>query len=46
MDGNTTLFVLIVALYALWQMTRIASAVQSVATELRALRNIAEQNRR
>jgi len=45
MADNEALFGLFVALYALWQLTRIASAVQSVAVELAALRAIAAQNR-
>ncbi len=46
MDDNDAFFALFVALYALWQLTCIATAVQSVAAELAALHAIAEQNRR
>jgi hypothetical protein len=46
MDDNDAFFALFVALYALWQLTRVASGVQSISDELRTLRTIAEQNRR
>ncbi len=46
MTDNEALFGLFVVLYAMWQLTRIAGGVQSIATELSALRAIAEKNRR
>jgi hypothetical protein len=46
MDGTDTLFAVFAVLYTIWQLIRVANGVQSIATELRALRAIAEQNRR
>ncbi|RKE50311.1 hypothetical protein [Sphingomonas sp. PP-CC-1A-547] len=45
--GNTDkLFMIFVTLYAVWQLIRVARGVESIASELRGLRAIAEQNRR
>lgn len=46
MDGNTILCMLFVAMYAVWQLCRVARGVEAIAAELRALHTIAEQNRR
>lgn len=46
MDETDALFAVFVVLYAVWQLIRIANGVQSIAAELRALRAMAEQNRR
>lgn len=46
MDETDALFAVFVALYAVWQLIRVANGVHSIATELRQLRVIAEQNRR
>ncbi len=46
MDDSDALFLIVVTLYAMWQLVRVACGVESIAAELRALRVIAEQNRR
>ena len=46
MDGADALFALFAVLYSIWQLIRVANGVQSIATELRALRALAEQKRR
>ena len=46
MENGDKLFMMIIALYAVWQLCRVARAVESISTELLALRTIAEQSRR
>ncbi len=46
MDNSDKLFMIFIALYVVWQLCRVAHAVESISTELLALRTIAEQNRR
>jgi hypothetical protein len=46
MDDTDKLFMVFVTLYAVWQLIRLARGVESIGSELRALRVIAEQNRR
>lgn len=46
MDDNTILCMLFVAMYAVWQLCRVARGVEALGAELRALRTIAERNRR
>jgi hypothetical protein len=46
MDETDALFAVFAALYAIWQLIRVANGVTSIAAELRALRILAEQNRR
>ena len=46
MDNSDKLFMIIIALYVVWQLCRVARALESISTELLALRTIAERSRR
>jgi hypothetical protein len=46
MSDTDGFFAVFAVVYAIWQLIRIANGVKSIATELSALRAIAEQNRR